>query len=128
MIAAARSAIIDPMRILPALALSVMLASPLAAEEPAPPAGDDLSRGADLMGEAARLLFRGLMAEMEPGLNELGAQLRAMEPALRELATMIGDAQNYHAPERLPNGDIILRRKVPLLPPALQSPGAEVDL
>jgi hypothetical protein len=26
---------------------------------------------------------------------------------------MIGDLRNYHPPEKLPNGDIIIRRKTP---------------
>lgn len=81
------------------------------------------------MGEATRLLLRGLMAELEPGLKELGGQLQALEPVLRDLAAKIGDIRNYQAPEQLPNGDIILRRKVPLLPPALRPPAAgEVEL
>lgn len=62
----------------------------------------DVEEGFDLLGEATRLILRGLMKEMEPGLQEL-------EDVLRHL-----DA--YEAPEILPNGDIIIRRKVPLVP------------
>jgi hypothetical protein len=94
-----------------ALALCLALAAPAHAQEATPPPGSDLEQGFDLLGEGARLLFRGLMAEMEPALQEMGEQLKAMEPMLRSLAEMIGDIRHYEAPEKLPNGDIIIRRK-----------------
>lgn len=68
--------------------------------------GDDLEEGLSLMEQGARLLLRGLMAEMEP-------RLREME---RELERALDDLSAYHPPEILPNGDIIIRRKVPLTP------------
>jgi len=87
--------------------------------------------GWSLMEEGARLMLRGLMSEMEPALRDL-------EPAFRELQGIIGDLGVYHAPEILPNGDIILRRRVPLRPGpgdddapgnALPPPaGGEIDL
>ena len=39
-----------------------------------------------------------------------------VEPALRELRETIGNLDDYEAPEMLPNGDIIIRRKTPLDP------------
>jgi hypothetical protein len=33
---------------------------------------------------------------------------------------MIGDVRNYHAPEMLPNGDIIIRRRVPAPAPEIE--------
>jgi hypothetical protein len=36
-----------------------------------------------------------------------------MGPALRDLMDQVGDLSAYHAPEVLPNGDIIIRRKTP---------------
>lgn len=106
-------------------ALCLALSAPVAAQTAPPenPPASDLSQGFDLLGEGARLLFRGLMAEMEPALQEMGEQLKAMEPMLRSLAEMIGDIRNYSAPEKLPNGDILIRR----LPNAAAPPG-EVDL
>ena len=96
------------------LALSLALAVPAAAQEGEPQG--DMGRGVDLLGEGARLLLRGLMAEMEPALRDLGQDIAAIRPVLEDLARMIGDVRNYHAPEMLPNGDIIIRRKVPLTP------------
>jgi hypothetical protein len=110
------------------VALVVTLALPVSgAAQEAPPRDppSELSEGFDLLGEGARLLFRGLMAEMEPALQEMGEQLRAMEPMLRSLAEMIGDIRNYEAPEKLPNGDIILRRKTD---PALAAPDGDIEL
>jgi hypothetical protein len=60
--------------------------------------------------------------EDAPGALERGIEqlLRdfflEMEPRLRELRDAIGDLNNYEAPEMLPNGDIIIRRKTPLEP------------
>ncbi len=73
-----------------------LLAAPVTAQD-----GDtDLSEGVDLLSEGTRLLLRGLMGEIEP--------------ALRELEGALQDMTAYHPPEVLPNGDIIIRRKVPL--------------
>lgn len=105
-------------------ALCLCLAGPAAAQDTQqadPPS--DLSEGFDLLGEGARLLFRGLMAEMEPALQGMGEQLKAMEPMLRSLAELIGDIRNYEAPVKLPNGDIIIRRK-----PGTADPTGEVEL
>lgn len=72
----------------------------------------DFDEGLSLIEQGARLLLRGLMAEMEP--------------KLRELERTLDDFGAYHPPEILPNGDIILRRKVPLTPdPEDDEPEAE---
>lgn len=74
----------------------------------------EVSEGLNLMEEGAKLLLRGLMTEMEPALNDLQGLADQMGPAFEELQGMIGDFTNYHAPEVMPNGDIIIRRKTPL--------------
>ena len=98
-----------------ALAL-LILATPVQAEDPVP--APPVEEGWSLMERGAKLLLEGLMTEMEPALDEMGRALseieptlREMQPRLRELITMLGDLRYYHAPEKLPNGDIILRRK-----------------
>jgi len=58
------------------------------------------SEGRDLMAEALRLFMKGLMSEIEPGLEDLNS--------------LFQDLNSYHPPEILPNGDIIIRRKTPL--------------
>ena len=79
-------------------------------------------QGSSLMEEGAKLFFRGLMEEMEPALRELdrlGEEIEPairsfaeeMGPALRDLMTKVEDWSAYEAPEILPNGDILMRRK-----------------
>lgn len=94
-------------RLLAPLVLCLAL-TPVWGQEP--PAPDD---GPSLMEEGARLLLRGLMAEMEPAIGDMGNALAEMEPALRQLLAMIADIRAYHAPVMLPNGDILIRRKTP---------------
>jgi hypothetical protein len=102
-----------------AAALAIALALPAAAQDTGP--RGDMGQGIDLLGEGARLLLRGLAQEMEPALRGLGEEIAALRPVLEDLARMIGDVRNYHAPERMPNGDIIIRRRVP-------APAPEIDL
>ncbi len=73
-----------------------------------------MDEGLSLMEQGAKMLFRGLMTEMEPALKDLKGLAEEMGPGLAELQGLIGDFTNYHAPEVLPNGDIIIRRKTPL--------------
>lgn len=111
-------------RILLCLCLS---ASPALAEEPAP----SVDKGFDLLDQGARIILRSLLDQAEPVMKDLkdgvGEALVEMGPALRDLLAKIDDFRNYEPPEMLPNGDIILRRKLPLLPKAPE-PGAEIEL
>ena len=43
----------------------------------------------------------------------LGEWLDMADPWFAELATMMGDLTGWHAPEVLPNGDILIRRRTP---------------
>ncbi len=94
--------------------------------------GDETAEeGFSLLEEGARIIMRSMLDEVEPALKdlqfELGQVLGEMEPVLRDLANMIGDIRNYHAPEMLPNGDIIIRRKSPA-ELALPEPGEEIEI
>lgn len=110
-----------PFPSLAALAMisSITLAVPCVAQEgdpgpqnpPQTPENDAFRDGFNLLSEGTKLILRGLSDELAPLIEDLG--------------TMIDDLNAYHAPEMLPNGDIILRRKVPLDPDA---PGGEVEL
>ena len=118
-----------------------LLAPPVWAQdaEPAPPVAPEVEEGFDLMEEGAKLLLKGLMSEMEPALDEMGKALNEIEPALKdlqprmlELLALVDDLTNYQAPERLENGDILIRRKPDApAPPALpetSSPLPQTDL
>jgi len=114
-----------------ALALCLAAAPALAQDTaPEPPVAED---GFSLIEEGARLFLRGLMAEMEPALEGMDQALDEVGPALeefgaeigprlRELVAMIDDFANYGAPVMLPNGDILIPRKTPLVPPPPDEP------
>ncbi len=85
-----------------AIALAVTLASVPAAlpaqdEVPSTPANPELSEGARKLSEGMKLLLRGLLAEGAEGWDKL--------------VDWLDDISQYEPPERLPNGDIIIRRK-----------------
>lgn len=95
--------------------------------------------GFDLMEEGARMLMRGLMNEMEPTIDALRDSFQEMGPAFAEFAQSVGpafaelldqidDLSNYDAPELLPNGDIIMRRRpdAPVWEPEFD--GSEIEL
>lgn len=64
-----------------------------------------------------RQLFDGLIQEMEPALGEMADAMKELEPMVKQLADLIGDVRHYEQPERLENGDIIIRRKADAPPP-----------
>jgi len=81
----------------------------------------DVEEGFSLLEEGARLLFRGIISEMEPAIDDFSGLAQELEPALELLATEMGPALMeliqtldsvlyYERPEILPNGDIIIRR------------------
>ena len=110
------------MKHLAALTLASVLAlGPAMAQEADPRPRGDMDEGFNLVEEGMMLFFRGLAEEMEPALKDMA---REMEPVMRdlaetlgprmaELAEMIGEFDQYHPPEKLENGDIIIRRKTP---------------
>ena len=109
------------------LILIALTASPALAETSvAPPEG--VEEGMGLMQQGAEMLLRGLMANMEPALKDMGAAVAQMEPKLRELLAMVDDLTNYHAPEKLENGDILIRRKTPAELKLETLPGDQIEL
>lgn len=86
------------------------------------PASAEDEEAPSLIEQGAELFFEGLRREMEPALDELLGMadqlgpamqsfLKEMGPALAELAAEVKDWSAYEAPEILPNGDIIIRKK-----------------
>jgi hypothetical protein len=93
----------------------------------ATPAMADETDGLSLMERGAQLFFEGLMQEVEPALDDLQGLAEQVGPSLQDFVTQMGPALGdmmdqvedwsvYEAPEILPNGDIIIRRK-PEIPP-----------
>lgn len=116
-------AYIEPMNRFAALAFAAVLsASPALSQE----ADSEMKEGMTLLEEGARVFLRGLMNEMEPTLRELA---EGMEPAMRKLLEIVDDFDAYELPERLPNGDIIIRRKPPAPPVEPDAPeGEEIEI
>ncbi|WP_188477825.1 hypothetical protein [Primorskyibacter flagellatus] len=121
------------------IVLIVALAMPLpATAQDAAPAPEE--EGPSLMERGARMFFRGLMEDVDPALESLRDLaedagpamqnfLREMGPALQDLVERVDDFANYHPPEMLPNGDIILRRKTPEeMRDMPETPDGEIEL
>ena len=100
-------------RLIPLALVAALAAAPLAAQEAEEPS---------LLEEGADLLFRGLIEEVAPPLQELagiGSELlpifetlaREMGPAIAEVAGQIDSITYYEPPVIAPNGDIVLRRR-----------------
>lgn len=82
------------------LAANLAFAPVLAVAQDTPPQPNpDIAEGADKLSQGLKLLFQGLLAEGEKGWQDL--------------VDWLGDLSAYEAPERLPNGDIIIRRREP---------------
>ena len=80
-----------------AAALATVVAGPAAAQEVEP-------EGRGLVERGAEMVMRGLLQEMAPAIDDL-------ERTMTLLDGVIGRIEEYEAPEMLPNGDIIIRRK-----------------
>ena len=123
-------------RLAAALAASAALvALPLSAQEA------EVEDEPSLMEQGAQLFMRGLMEEMEPGLNDLQDLAEGIGPALEgfadhmgstlvEIMRIVDDIENYEQPEFLPNGDIVIRRSpdAPAWEPPELEPGEEIEL
>lgn len=83
----------------------------LALSPPLPTLAQSQSDGLGLIQEGTRQLLDDLMGALEPGLQRLREGLGEMAPLLQDLSKLMLDLENYEAPETLPNGDILIRRK-----------------
>ncbi|WP_132858989.1 hypothetical protein [Shimia isoporae] len=118
---------------------AALAAGPVWAEEATPTEEPDT--GTSLMEEGARLFFKGLQEEMAPALEgmrglaeQVGPKMQEfmleMGPAMAEIVNKVEDWSSYHAPEVLPNGDIILRKKTPeeMVDPEVETGEGAIDL
>jgi len=122
------------------IVLVTLFAFPLPAmSQEAGPETGEIEEGFSLMEEGAKLLFRGLLDEVEPAIDEFAGMASELEPALELFATEFGPAlyemiqtldsvRYYEAPEILPNGDIIIRRSPDAPEYAPREPAQIIDL
>jgi len=102
----------------------------------------EINQGFSLIEEGAKLLFRGIITQMEPAIDDFAELAEEMEPALNFFSSEMGPAllrlmqtldsvRYYSAPEVLPRGDIILRRKPDApdyTPPPAPDDAGSIDL
>jgi hypothetical protein len=116
------------------LPLIALLAAPAFAETEASP---DMSEGMGLIERGIQMLMEGMISQAEPELKEmartleelqgkLGPAMAELSPKLIELMRLMGDLEQYEMPEKLPNGDIIIRRKAD--PGVTPNPDGSIDL
>ncbi|MDF1620231.1 AAA+ family ATPase [Pseudothioclava nitratireducens] len=116
-------------RIIAPSLIALSLAAPLAAQDRLEPPAGDVEEGMSLLERGIELILRGFMDEMEPTIDQMQKGLegaaKELGPAIDQLIALFDDVRNYEAPERLPNGDIIIRRR-PDAPPPAPLPGGPV--
>lgn len=95
--------------------------TPPLADTPPADDGGSVEEGADLIGRGMDLLFRNLLNEVAPEIDnmsrDMGMALSRLGPAISDLSVLVDDIGNYEVPERQENGDIIIRRKPGAPPP-----------
>ncbi len=101
-------------------AMLVMAPVPALAQEEE----NNLSRGAELLREGMGLMLEGMLEEMRPLSEDLAD---GWAEGWAKLVELLADFSAYEVPVVLPNGDILIRRKEPLLPDVPGEEG-EVDL
>ena len=116
------------MRRFSALILAAALTAPIlvAAQQWTPPGADqdpgaDTEPGGDLFERGLENFMQNMLKEAEPHLDKLGRGLgdtvNSLRPVLGDIGTLMDDVKNYQAPERLENGDILIRRRADAPPP-----------
>jgi hypothetical protein len=118
------------MRTVILLTAFVALSSPALAQEE----DGGMRDGLDLLGEGSRMILEGLLDDMRPMLEQVQPFFeQEIMPMLERMGEIVDDLSYYELPERLPNGDIIMRRS-PDAPPWAEEPlpevgeGGEVEL
>lgn len=110
------------MRNLPTLILAATLlaAGAVTAQDYEPPRADGPAPD-DALGSGIESFMRNLLDQAAPHLDrlsrDLGDTLGSVTPVFRDIGKLMDDVSNYQAPERLENGDILIRRRADAPPP-----------
>ena len=123
------------------LALPIALMPLALPAQDAQPPDSEMDQGMSLLQQGAELFLRGLMTEVQPQMQEMqkglddlgqkmGSALDQAQPWISALSSMVDDFGYYDPPERLPNGDILIRRKPDAPPVQLEDlpPAPQTDL
>lgn len=70
-----------------------------------------------LLGTIMENMLRDVGPEMDQMGDGMSGALSRLGPVLKDLSVLVDDLRNYQAPERLENGDILIRRRADAPPP-----------
>jgi hypothetical protein len=90
--------------------LAASLALPVQAQDGPEPRMEEEAPSVPLFEFFERML-RGFMTEIEPQMRDLERGFEALEPELQAFLERLRGMAQYHPPEVLPNGDILIRRR-----------------
>ena len=111
-----RAPVSCPGEIMERLLILALLAMPAPAL-----AQSEAEDGLGLIERGLGIIAESLRNEFGPDLDrlaqEMGGALSEMAPMLRDLAVLVDDLGHYEMPERLENGDVLIRRKADAPPP-----------
>lgn len=104
-----------------ALTAPILVAAQIMDGRPAPIRTRARIRNRGDLFERVQTSCRTCWKEAEPHLDKLGRDLgdtvNSLRPVLGDIGTLMDDVKNYQAPERLENGDILIRRRADAPPP-----------
>ncbi|UFM63693.1 hypothetical protein LOS78_05875 [Paracoccus sp. MA] len=114
-----------------ALMLCVLMSPAAMAQEYEPPLADEPppemtpeatpAPESDTLERGLENFMRNLLDRAEPHLDRLGRDLGdtlgSVAPVLQDIGKLMDDVRHYQAPERLENGDILIRRRADAPPP-----------
>lgn len=105
------------------LTAALALAGPALAQDYEPPKADDPAPAApdDSLDRGIENFLNNLLGQAQPHLDRLGRDLGdtlgSVAPVFQDIGKLMDDVGNYQAPERLENGDILIRRRADAPPP-----------
>jgi len=100
--------------------VAALAAAPALAQVYEPPKADEPEPEESLESGIENFL-NNLLGQAQPHLDRLGRDLGdtlgSVAPVLQDIGELMDDVRNYQAPERLENGDILIRRRADAPPP-----------
>ena len=95
---------------LPVVVIAQQWTPPGADQDPAPESDSGDDSGSSVFERGMESFMQNMLKEAEPHLERLGRDLG-------DIGALMDDVKNYQAPERLENGDILIRRRADAPPP-----------
>lgn len=100
--------------------VAALAAAPALAQVYEPPKADEPAPE-DSLESGIENFLNNLLGQAQPHLDRLGRDLGdtlgSVGPVFKDIGALMDDVSNYQAPERLENGDILIRRRADAPPP-----------